>query len=268
MAAIGSRRFFAVDHEDRPDEIVDGERGFAHQPPRPVGAAVAAQASAAGDSVDVGADGVERSGHRSVRGCQADLAFGAAALQPSDCGAALTLVAGRSYGSHPTCVILRITVAENERRARRTADQQGARLPLTVIYMRVVAMLLLVAGLARACQVLGIMRRRARHSTILTPAMRSGAVTLLMVDLLAAVGLWIGAAWGPVMWAVALAVEVSMYTIFSDLFGSYPLRVLVHACIFIGLPGAQLHGVAQRPSTELEVAKSSGEVDRFDRGNI
>ena len=36
------------------------------------------------------------------------------------------------------------------------------------------------------------------------------------------------------MWAVALAVEVSMYTLFSDLFGSYPLRVFVHGCIFIG----------------------------------
>jgi hypothetical protein len=54
------------------------------------------------------------------------------------------------------------------------------------------------------------------------------------VDLLAAVGLWIGAAWGPVIWAVALAVEMSMYTLFSDVFGSYPLRVLVHASLFLG----------------------------------
>ena len=36
------------------------------------------------------------------------------------------------------------------------------------------------------------------------------------------------------MWAVALAVEVSMYTLFSDLFGSYPLRVAVHAALFVG----------------------------------
>ena len=48
------------------------------------------------------------------------------------------------------------------------------------------------------------------------------AITSLLVDLFASVGLWVGAAWGPVMWAVALAVEVSMYTLFSDLFGSYP----------------------------------------------
>ena len=35
------------------------------------------------------------------------------------------------------------------------------------------------------------------------------------------------------MWAVALAVEVSMYTLFADLFGSYPLRVAVHAALFV-----------------------------------
>jgi hypothetical protein len=111
--------------------------------------------------------------------------------------------------------------------------KQDARLPLTVIYMRVVAMLLLIVGLARACQVLGIVPEGQTFAD-LTPATRAGAVTLLLADLLAAVGLWIGAVWGPVMWAVALAVEVSMYTLFSDVFGSYPLRVLIHAGLFIG----------------------------------
>jgi hypothetical protein len=113
-------------------------------------------------------------------------------------------------------------------------EPQGVRLPVVVIYMRVVALLLLAAGLARACQVLGILTPDALTFENLTAAKRASAVTLLLVDLFAAVGLWVGAAWGPVMWAVALAVEVAMYTLFSHLFGSYPLRVLIHACLFIG----------------------------------
>ena len=113
-------------------------------------------------------------------------------------------------------------------------EPQGQRLPLTLLYMRFVALLLLVAGLARACQVLGIFTPDGLTFADLTPAKRSGAITLLLVDLFASVGLWVGAAWGPVMWAVALAVEVSMYTLFSDLFGSYPLRVLIHSALFIG----------------------------------
>ncbi|MGH6925888.1 MAG: DUF6163 family protein [Propylenella sp.] len=113
-------------------------------------------------------------------------------------------------------------------------EAQNVRLPLTVIYLRVVAMLLLIVGLARACQILGIVPQGAETFADLTPAVRAGAATLLLVDLLAAVGLWIGAVWGPVMWAVALAVEVVMYTLFSDTFGSYPVRVLVHASLFLG----------------------------------
>ncbi len=108
------------------------------------------------------------------------------------------------------------------------------RLPSTVVYMRVVAMLLLIVGLARACQILGIVPPGALTFADLTPAMRAGAATLLIVDLLAAVGLWIGAVWGPVMWALALAVEIAMYTVFSDVFGSYPLRVLIHTSLFLG----------------------------------
>ncbi|HEX9905914.1 MAG TPA: DUF6163 family protein [Propylenella sp.] len=109
----------------------------------------------------------------------------------------------------------------------------AARLPLPLLYMRVVAMLLLMAGLVRACQILGI-TPDGRTFSDLTPAWRAAASALLLVDLFAAVGLWIGAAWGPVTWAVALAVEVAMYTLFADLFGSYPLRVFVHAALFGG----------------------------------
>jgi hypothetical protein len=109
----------------------------------------------------------------------------------------------------------------------------GARLPFSILYMRGVAVLLLIAGLARACQILGITPDGQTFDD-LTPAVRAGATTLLLVDLFAAVGLWVGAAWGPVMWAVALAIETSMYTIFTHLFGSYSLRVLVHGLLFVG----------------------------------
>jgi hypothetical protein len=114
------------------------------------------------------------------------------------------------------------------------AAKSAVRLRLTVLYLRGVAMLLLLVGLARACQILGIVPEGQPTFADLSPAMRAGAVTLLIGDLLAAVGLWIGAAWGPVMWAVALAIEVSMYTLFSDVFGTSPLRVLVHGTLFLG----------------------------------
>ena len=112
-------------------------------------------------------------------------------------------------------------------------EPRGARMPLATFYMRAVALLLLAAGLVRACQILGI-TPDGRTFSDLAPAWRAGAATLLLVDLFAAVGLWVGAAWGPVMWALALVIEISMYTLFSDLFGTHPLRVAVHAGLFTG----------------------------------
>lgn len=111
-------------------------------------------------------------------------------------------------------------------------DQQP-RFSLLAVYMRVIAMLLLGAGLVRACLILGITLDGQNFSD-LAPPWRAGATTLLLLDVFAAVGLWVGAAWGPVMWAVAAVVEVAMYTWFADQFGSYPLRVAIHLLLFAG----------------------------------
>ncbi len=110
-------------------------------------------------------------------------------------------------------------------------QEPDPRLPIVAIYLRFVALLLLAAGLARACQILGITLDGSTFSD-LPRAWRAGSITLLLVDLFSAVGLWIGAAWGPVMWAVALVIEVAMYTLFADLFGSFPLRIAAHGVLY------------------------------------
>jgi hypothetical protein len=102
-----------------------------------------------------------------------------------------------------------------------------------MVYLRVVALVLLAMGLFRAGQILGI-TLDGKDFADLTPAWRAGATTLILVDLFAAVGLWVGAAWGPVMWAVAIAVEVSMHTLFADLFGVDIVRVAFDGLLFSG----------------------------------
>lgn len=108
---------------------------------------------------------------------------------------------------------------------------QSSRLPLITVYLRCVALVLLAVGLIRAGQILGI-TLDGKDFSDMAPAWRAAATTLVLVDLFAAVGLWAGAVWGPVMWAVALVVEVSMYTLFASLFGSHPLRVAGHGAMF------------------------------------
>jgi hypothetical protein len=102
---------------------------------------------------------------------------------------------------------------------------------LTRLYVRFVAMMLLMAGLLRACVIFGITLDGQNFLT-LDMHWRAAILALVFVDLFAAVGLWIGATWGPVMWAVAVLVECAMYTILADRFGSYPWRVSVHLMLF------------------------------------
>lgn len=100
-----------------------------------------------------------------------------------------------------------------------------------------IACLFLAAGLARGGLILGITPSGESFAT-LTPAWRAGAVALMCLNLFTGVGLWIGATWGPVMWAVAALTESGMYTIFADHFGSHPLRVALHGgllAIYVGL---------------------------------
>ena len=111
---------------------------------------------------------------------------------------------------------------------------------LTAYYLMVIAILLLGAGLIRAGLIMGITPSGESFDTMDASA-RTGAVVLASLDIFAAVGLWIRAVWGPIMWAVAVIVETMMYTFLSDLFGSHPLRVAVHFVligIFLALAAA------------------------------
>ena len=47
----------------------------------------------------------------------------------------------------------------------------------------------------------------------------------------AAIGLWMLASWGPVIWFICAATETAMYAGFPELFGHKRLIVISHACV-------------------------------------
>lgn len=94
-------------------------------------------------------------------------------------------------------------------------------------YLRLVAVIFLVIGLLRAAAIIGLTPDE-RNILDMAPAWRAGIVALVALDLFAAVGLWLAAAWGPVIWAVAAIVEIAMYTFLADQFGTHYLRLLGH----------------------------------------
>ena len=110
---------------------------------------------------------------------------------------------------------------------------------IMVAYLRVVALFLLAAGMARAAYLLGIdFNALPFQSHTLT--WQLGLVGLLFLNLFSGVGLWIAAPWGQVVWIIAALIEIAMLTVFSQQFGSDVFRVVVHVfflLIYFGLLG-------------------------------
>ncbi|MCT8265936.1 DUF6163 family protein [Afifella sp. JA880] len=119
---------------------------------------------------------------------------------------------------------------------------------LTRYYLRVVAFLLLSAGLVRAAQIMGVGFDAGHFLTFERP-WQAAMIVLCILDLLAAVGLWISAVWGPVIWAVAAITEIAMYTLFRDIYGHHQERILAHAAL-MGLYVAVLLGDRRRRRDE------------------
>ncbi len=64
------------------------------------------------------------------------------------------------------------------------------------------------------------------------------SVTLAVLFPFAAIGLWMLASWGPVIWFICAAIETAMYVGFPDLFGHRLPIVISHglvALIYIAL---------------------------------
>lgn len=57
------------------------------------------------------------------------------------------------------------------------------------------------------------------------------AMTLAVLYPFAAIGLWMLASWGPVIWAICAAAEITMYAGFPELFGNRSAVVISHICV-------------------------------------
>jgi hypothetical protein len=62
---------------------------------------------------------------------------------------------------------------------------------------------------------------------------KAANATLAVLYPVAAIGLWLRGAWGPVLWAVAGCMEVAMHQMFVETFGPDPVRIAIVAATAI-----------------------------------
>ena len=99
-----------------------------------------------------------------------------------------------------------------------------ARLTL-VIYVRFLSTVFLVAGLLRWATILGFGIPSGNFLTLSSPVIVA-TLFFAVADLVAAVGLWLLASWGTVVWMISALTETALYSAHHPQFGrNYPLMI-------------------------------------------
>ncbi|HUG60356.1 MAG TPA: DUF6163 family protein, partial [Methylomirabilota bacterium] len=87
-----------------------------------------------------------------------------------------------------------------------------------IVYVRLLALVFLVSGLRRWAIVLGPLAPDGDFFN-LTPEWMVAVGFFAVFELVAAVGLWLLASWGTVVWLIAAMTETVLHTVFHELFG-------------------------------------------------
>lgn len=93
------------------------------------------------------------------------------------------------------------------------------------VYLRLMALVMLGAGLIHWARILGADTWRGLMFQDMPTEWQSAVVFFAVLDLIAAIGLWLLASWGTVIWLFRSLCQVVMHTIFSDIFGRRPYEI-------------------------------------------
>lgn len=96
-------------------------------------------------------------------------------------------------------------------------DENGPEERWYVYFLRALAVLYLIWGVANWASILGVPGTANFPAETIQRQILIGYLAVMMP--IAAVGLWIGASWGTVIWLVVALSEVIANTLFADLFG-------------------------------------------------
>ncbi len=128
------------------------------------------------------------------------------------------------------------------------AASQGSWTEYLVLFLRIMAVVSLGKGLYHWGQVCGVGAAVDETFETHTLAWQSATVFFAVIDLVAAVGLWLAAAWGAVVWLTSVVSMAVVEVFFPAVYGGSLFIVLTEA----GLLGVYLwlaiHAARERPA--------------------
>lgn len=122
--------------------------------------------------------------------------------------------------------------------AGKAANAAGSWAEYLVVFLRVMAGVSLVKGLYHWAQVCGIAVPADGGFEAHTVPWQTATVFFAVIDLVAAVGLWLAAAWGAVVWLTAVVSMAVVEVFFPQVYGGSIFVVLAEAtllCMYLWL---------------------------------
>jgi len=115
-----------------------------------------------------------------------------------------------------------------------------------VLFLRLMAGVSMIKGLYHWAQVCGIGMSGSEGFTTHSIAWQTATVFFAVIDLVAAVGLWLAAAWGAVIWLMSVASMLAVEIFFPQVFDSGILTGVAEAALlalylWLALKAAQEH---------------------------
>jgi Family of unknown function (DUF6163) len=115
--------------------------------------------------------------------------------------------------------------------AGKTTKTSGSWAEYLVLFLRIMAVVSLAKGLYHWGQVCGIGAPADGGFDAHTVAWQTATVFFAVIDLVAAVGLWLAAAWGAVVWLTAVVSMAVVEIFFPQVYGGSMFVVLVEATL-------------------------------------
>ena len=110
-------------------------------------------------------------------------------------------------------------------------ESQGTWTDFLVLFLRIMAAVSMIKGLYHWSQVCGIGVGRAQAFESHSIAWQTATVFFAVIDLVAAVGLWLAAAWGAVVWLTAVVSMAGVEVFFPQVYGGSIFVVFVESTL-------------------------------------
>ncbi|MBO0345981.1 DUF6163 family protein [Roseibium limicola] len=96
---------------------------------------------------------------------------------------------------------------------------------ILVLYLRCMAVLLIGGGVIHWARIIGLTPWRGVMFWDMPTEWQAAIVFFAVLDLVAAIGLWLAVSWGTVMWLFRAISQIVMHTLFSEVYGRRPYEI-------------------------------------------